>query len=332
MRPIVLRTILSGVAAVCTALWLTGCVSQAKAPVVDHSVPRGATPASTPPDAYVVRPKDTLYSIAFRHEMDYRALAAANGIEPPYLIKPGQRIRLAAATSPAEAAPRPSSQTRPERTVPRATPVRIAPSGLSVEPDPPPAPATTLPKTPSAPKTSAPSSPPAAPKKPSAAKPTPPKPAPTAPAPAKPTPPKPAPPPPPPSRAKPPAAAKTPAAAKAGWRRPVAAKPVRRFGAGSKGFDYELPPATRIRAATAGVVVYAGPGIGGFRHLVIVKASERHLVAYGVNVQPLLSEGDEVPAGAPVAEVQGDGKNVGRFHFEIRDGGKPVDPGPLIGV
>ena len=325
MRPIVLRTILSGVAAVCAALWLTGCVSQAKAPVVDHSVPRGAAPASTPPGAYVVRPKDTLYSIAFRHEMDYRALAAANGIEPPYLIKPGQRIQIAEATPPAEAAPRPPSQTRTE---PRATPVQIAPSGLSVEPEPPPAPATALPKTPSAPKTAAPSSPPAAPKRTTAAKPTPPKPAPTAPAPAKPTPAKPASP--PPSRAKPPA--RTPAAAKAGWQRPVAAKPVRRFGAGSKGFDYELPPATRILTATAGVVVYAGPGIGGFRHLVIVKASERHLVAYGVNVQPLLSEGDQVPAGAAVAEVQDDGKTAGRFHFEVRDGGKPVDPGPLIGV
>ena len=320
------RAVARALAAVCAALWLAACVSPAKAPVEDHSATGDAAQGGTPSGVHVVRRKDTLYSIAFRHEMDYRALAAANGIEPPYLIKPGQRIRLAEATpQPAEAAPRPSSNRPAGREAPRATPVQIAPSGLSVEAKPPPAPETASRETPSASRVTAPSSAPAAPQKPTAARPA-------KPAPAKPTPAKPAPPPPPASRPKTPGTAKAPAAAKPGWLRPVAAKPVRRFGAGSKGFDYELPPATRIRAATAGVVVYAGPGIGGFRHLVIVKASERHLVAYGVNVQPLLSEGDQVQAGAPVAEMQGGGKTAGRFHFEIRDGGKPVDPGPLIGA
>ena len=110
------------------------------------------------------------------------------------------------------------------------------------------------------------------------------------------------------------------------------AKPVRRFGNGSKGLDYELAPSTRIRAAAPGVVVYAGPGLGGFRHLVIVKTSETHLVAYGVNVKPLLGEGDDVRGGATVAQVGGGGKTAGRFHFEVRNGGKPVDPAPLIGM
>lgn len=320
--------VLRGVAAVGAALWLAACVSQAKAPVEDHSMTKGAAQARTPEGVYVVRRKDTLYSIAFRHEMDYRALAAANGIEPPYLIKPGQRIRLAESPPPATA-PRPASQRPAGREAPRATPVQIAPSGLSVQTKPSSA---TARQTPAAPKTPASSSPPAAGKEPAVASRTKPTPAQPKPAPPSPAQPAPAAPSPPASGAKTPAVAKTPATAKSGWRRPVAAKPVRRFGAGSKGFDYELPPATRIRAATAGVVVYAGPGIGGFRHLVIVKASERHLVAYGVNVQPLLSEGDQVQAGAPVAEMQGGGKTAGRFHFEIRDGGKPVDPGPLIGA
>ncbi len=110
------------------------------------------------------------------------------------------------------------------------------------------------------------------------------------------------------------------------------AKPVRRFGNGSKGLDYELAPSTRIRAAAPGVVVYAGPGLGGFRHLVIVKTSETHLVAYGVNVKPLLGEGDDVRGGATVAQVGGGGKTAGRFHFEVRNGGKPVDPAPLLGM
>lgn len=49
---------------------------------------------------HVVRPKDTLFSIAFRYEKDYHQLAKLNHIRPPYNIKPGQRIRLAGASLP----------------------------------------------------------------------------------------------------------------------------------------------------------------------------------------------------------------------------------------
>ncbi|MFD2229114.1 peptidoglycan DD-metalloendopeptidase family protein [Alkalimarinus sediminis] len=37
---------------------------------------------------------DTLYSIAWRYGRDYKELASANGISPPYTIQLGQRIRL----------------------------------------------------------------------------------------------------------------------------------------------------------------------------------------------------------------------------------------------
>lgn len=43
---------------------------------------------------YTVRPGDTLYSIAFNSNLDYRALARWNGIEQPYTIYPGQQLRL----------------------------------------------------------------------------------------------------------------------------------------------------------------------------------------------------------------------------------------------
>ncbi|WP_207389216.1 peptidoglycan DD-metalloendopeptidase family protein [Marinobacter halodurans] len=43
---------------------------------------------------HVVRSGETLYSIAWRYGRDYRELGNANGIKPPYTIKPGQVIRL----------------------------------------------------------------------------------------------------------------------------------------------------------------------------------------------------------------------------------------------
>lgn len=113
------------------------------------------------------------------------------------------------------------------------------------------------------------------------------------------------------------------------WRYPVRAKPVRNFGNGSHGLDYSLPVDTLIRAASSGVVVYSGPGLGGFRHLVIVKASERHLVAYGINAAPLLREGDHINRGEAVARIT-NAPAAGDFHFEIRVRGKPVDPRSLI--
>ncbi len=46
------------------------------------------------PDTYKVKKGDTLYSIAWRYKLDYRALARWNAIKPPYTIYPGQRLRM----------------------------------------------------------------------------------------------------------------------------------------------------------------------------------------------------------------------------------------------
>ncbi len=94
---------LGGVVAV---IVLAGCASGTVAPVVDRSVddaaPRnvdlrdrgvGVDAADAVLEYRVVR-GDTLYAIAFRHGLDFRALAARNGIAEPYTIYPGQVLRL----------------------------------------------------------------------------------------------------------------------------------------------------------------------------------------------------------------------------------------------
>lgn len=43
---------------------------------------------------YVVRSGDTLYAIAFRHDLDFHEVARWNHIKPPYVIYPGERLRL----------------------------------------------------------------------------------------------------------------------------------------------------------------------------------------------------------------------------------------------
>ena len=253
------------------------CAQQPGAPIIDRSDGRDAAQAPSPAakprpttrrgEFYTIRAADTLYGIAWRHDLDYKALAAANDIAPPYTVYPGQRIRLLEARPP-----------RPLPAEPRTTP---RPRSAAATPAPETSPPTATPR----------------PSPQQAAQP---------------------PPPPPPANA-------------SGWRRPVRGKPVRTFGGTSKGIDYELPANTPVYAASAGEVVYAGPGLGGYRHLLIVKASERHLVAYGVNVQPNPAEGDRITAGTTIATIPGGDAATGRFHFEIRDNGKPVNPASLIG-
>jgi len=70
---------------------LAGCLGG------DYGAPvRGEGPGRSgrPEVVHVVRNGDTLYSIAWSAGLDYRALARWNGISPPYVIKPGQKLRL----------------------------------------------------------------------------------------------------------------------------------------------------------------------------------------------------------------------------------------------
>ncbi|MDF1761201.1 MAG: peptidoglycan DD-metalloendopeptidase family protein [Coxiellaceae bacterium] len=73
---------------------LVGCGGSTMAPVVNawHQ-PSAAN------SAYLVRRGDTLYSIAWAFGLDYRSLAQANGLKPPYTIDVGQRLRMTTGVS-----------------------------------------------------------------------------------------------------------------------------------------------------------------------------------------------------------------------------------------
>ncbi len=86
---------------------LAGCsTTSVRAPVEK----RDAVPTAADASSYRVREGDTLYGIAFRYGLDYRKVAAWNGIGSPYRIVPGQRLRLtrpeALPPSPRERGPR----------------------------------------------------------------------------------------------------------------------------------------------------------------------------------------------------------------------------------
>ncbi|QKK02320.1 MAG: peptidoglycan DD-metalloendopeptidase family protein [Pseudomonadota bacterium] len=82
------------IAAVCIGL-LGACApwQPAERPGESPARPRVIDPA---PLFHEVARGDTLYSIAFRYGLDWRRVARWNGIDAPYIIRPGQELRLSA--------------------------------------------------------------------------------------------------------------------------------------------------------------------------------------------------------------------------------------------
>jgi lipoprotein NlpD len=73
-----------------------------------------ADTGSDGPERYVVRPEDTLYSIAWRHDLDYRDLARWNRIDADFRIRVGQVLVLGPGGAPSpESSPPPRPQDAP---------------------------------------------------------------------------------------------------------------------------------------------------------------------------------------------------------------------------
>lgn len=106
---------------------LLGCAGGGNfAPVVDQS---GAP--SRKIQTHVVSSGETLHSIAWRYGMDYRQLARANNIGPPYTIYPGQRLSLASPATATAGTTRPPSGAQPAP-APRSAPAPRADSSGGV--------------------------------------------------------------------------------------------------------------------------------------------------------------------------------------------------------
>lgn len=79
-------------------------------------------------DSYTVQPGDTLYSIGFRHQLDWKDLAAWNDIGGDYVIRPGQKLRLSSIEDPDRIQTRPLAQVPTPIAAPTPTPVPVGPS------------------------------------------------------------------------------------------------------------------------------------------------------------------------------------------------------------
>ncbi len=275
---------------------------------------------------YTVAHGDTLYSIAFANGIDARQLAALNNIPPPYVIHPGQVLKLkpsapentAAGTAvPSNAVPTPAPVVAqpvtqaPATTQPSApvfgpvTPQSMTGNGVA------PAESESIATTPATAAPSVPSTTTAAEPAVGIAQPVA---QPPASQPAVPTP--------------PPGATRS--AGGITWQWPANGKMIGGFQAGGGGDGAGLNIAGNmgdpVRAAASGTVVYSGNGLIGYGELIIIKHNDTFLSAYGHNSKRLVKEGDHVSAGQEIALMGASGAPRVELHFEIRKDGKPVDP------
>jgi lipoprotein NlpD len=93
-----------------------------------------AAPKSQEAGTVTVQAGDTVFGIAFRAGLNYRDVAAWNGIDEPYTIQVGQKLRLsppatATASKPAKSAPAlPNQKTVLSKTIPVGEPVPVKPA------------------------------------------------------------------------------------------------------------------------------------------------------------------------------------------------------------
>ena len=303
---------------------LAACASTYRAPVVERNVtrPAAAKPAAAAieqkPESYTVKRGDTLYSIALDNGVDYRELAAWNGISDPSVLKPGAVLRLRPQATQQLVQPEARAQAQPATSVqvqPMATPGAVEARSLggdqraAAEPQR----ATVEPRAAAAEavrpdllKTG-----PKAMKLPYSEENvavllrlSPPEP-----------------------KVEAPAVPNTPApSGDVDWMWPASGRVLAGFSKGTnKGVDILGKLGDPVLASASGRVTYIGT-VRGYGKLVIIKHNDTYLSAYAHNRSVLVKEGQSVTKGQKIAEIGNTYSTQVKLHFEIRRLGEPVDP------
>ena len=89
-----------------------------------------------------------------------------------------------------------------------------------------------------------------------------------------------------------------------------------------------------VTAAAPGTVLDAGvpPGFEGYGNVVVVQVEPGMITLYAHLSTTTVHRGDYVTAGEPIATAGCTGWCTGtHLHFELREGGRPVDPRRFLG-
>jgi murein DD-endopeptidase MepM/ murein hydrolase activator NlpD len=92
------------------------------------------------------------------------------------------------------------------------------------------------------------------------------------------------------------------------------------------GLDITAPEGARVNAAAAGTVIFAGQEQDQFGNLVVLDHGDGWFTAYGFLSHITVKQGAKVTSGERIGLVGSTGKAKGsELHFEVRRDGKPVN-------
>ena len=101
-------------------------------------------------------------------------------------------------------------------------------------------------------------------------------------------------------------------------------------GTTQKGIDIGCSRGTPVKAAADGKVLYAGNEVRGYGNLILIRHNSSTLTAYAHNDSLRVRKDQTVKAGDTIATMGDTGTNRVKLHFEIRIGGKAVNPLPYL--
>lgn len=102
-------------------------------------------------------------------------------------------------------------------------------------------------------------------------------------------------------------------------------------GLHNDGINIAAPRGTPVLAAENGVVVYAGSELKGFGNLLLINHAGGYMTAYAHNEALLVRRGDEVRRGQAIARVGRTGSvDSPQLHFEVRRNSRAIDPKPYF--
>ncbi|TMI99119.1 MAG: LysM peptidoglycan-binding domain-containing M23 family metallopeptidase [Alphaproteobacteria bacterium] len=264
----------------------------AAAPPVSAPATRlaGPMPAPAGAGAHIVKPGETIYSLARHYRLTPMAIAKANNVGLDHRVKVGDRVVIPGqgSSAPRLAAPAPAVQPKPAQPAPQ----------IAAKPDTKPAV-----KPQAAPKVAQNDAAPSAHIVAPAADPLP---------------------------ESAPTGTTGNASVSLRWPvrgKVIQAFGPKSTGGQNDGINVSVPEGTPIKAAEDGVVAYAGNELKGYGNLVLVRHSNGFVTAYAHASELAVKKGEAIKRGQVIGKAGATGNvTAPQLHFEVRKGATPVDP------